>query len=373
MGKKEQKMGAGGDGGVPAVDVRGHAEFFDDLVELVPAKFYVPTLQNEEWMRYKHTKSEKSAAQQARKENSKKAKRLKLDPSQVVSTSEAIKRKAEAGSDDDDEDDDGDEDDDSEAEEEEVKAKAVKAPPKEGMAGGTPRKTAKVPPTLGGWTLDNGNKGGKVSHEELEQRLRKRIEEARTLRKAEESKRKAEEAKNWRKKATGSSAKKRQKTDAAPAANGNKQQAAAPVVENLELTRIQGAGGEEERVKKGLSKRKALEKAEAIQGVMAEGGAKAEKHTWSAAMKRAAGEKVLDDPKLLKKTLKRQEQEKKKSAKKWEDKLRLQGDVRTSKQDKRKSNLKQRKDLVKDQKQERRDKKLLRPGFEGRKEGFINK
>jgi hypothetical protein len=37
------------------------------------------------------------------------------------------------------------------------------------------------------------------------------------------------------------------------------------------------------------------------------------------------------------------------------------------------SNLKQRKDLVKDQKQERRDKKLLRPGFEGRKEGFINK
>jgi hypothetical protein len=45
---------------------------------------------------------------------------------------------------------------------------------------------------------------------------------------------------------------------------------------------------------------------------------------------------VLDDPKLLKKTLKRQEQEKKKSAKKWEDKLRLQGDVRTSKQDKRK-------------------------------------
>lgn len=77
----------------------------------------------------------------------------------MVSTSEAIKRKAEAGSDDDDEDDDGDDDDDSEAEEEEVKAKAIKAPPKEGMAGGTPRKTAKVPPTLGGWTLDNGNKG----------------------------------------------------------------------------------------------------------------------------------------------------------------------------------------------------------------------
>jgi hypothetical protein len=42
---------------VPAVNVRGHAEFFDDLVELVPAKFYVPTLQNEEWMVINHSAS----------------------------------------------------------------------------------------------------------------------------------------------------------------------------------------------------------------------------------------------------------------------------------------------------------------------------
>jgi hypothetical protein len=34
--------------------------------------------------------------------------------------------------------------------------------------------------------------------------------------------------------------------------------------------------------------------------VLAEGGVKAERHQWAAAMKRAAGEKVLDDPKLLK-------------------------------------------------------------------------
>jgi hypothetical protein len=32
-----------------------------------------------------------------------------------------------------------------------------------------------------------------------------------------------------------------------------------------------------------------------------------------------------------------------------------------------------RKDLVKSQRHEKRDKKLLRPGFEGRSDGFINK
>jgi hypothetical protein len=30
--------------------VRGHALFFDDLVELVPAKFYVPADRSEDWM-----------------------------------------------------------------------------------------------------------------------------------------------------------------------------------------------------------------------------------------------------------------------------------------------------------------------------------
>eukprot|EP00959_Pyramimonas_sp_CCMP1952_P283333 5923097-Pyramimonas_sp.AAC.1 len=41
---------------------------------------------------------------------------------------------------------------------------------------------------------------GKVAHADLAARLRKRIEEARALRKAEESKRKAQDAKDWRKK-----------------------------------------------------------------------------------------------------------------------------------------------------------------------------
>ncbi|RPA84382.1 SURF6-domain-containing protein [Ascobolus immersus RN42] len=44
-----------------------------------------------------------------------------------------------------------------------------------------------------------------------------------------------------------------------------------------------------------------------------------EKETWAKAVKHAAGEKVRDDEKLLKKTLKRQEKQKKKSTKEWGD------------------------------------------------------
>lgn len=111
----------------------------------------------------------------------------------------------------------------------------------------------------------------------------------------------------------------------------------------------------------------------ALQAVVAEGGVKADNHAWSAAMKRASGEKVLDDPKLLRKTLKREEKRKQKSSEKWEKKLALQKDTRDAKQSKRNSNIKARKDSVRDKRQERRDKKLLRPGFEGRKSGFLNK
>jgi hypothetical protein len=42
-----------------------------------------------------------------------------------------------------------------------------------------------------------------------------------------------------------------------------------------------------------------------------------EKESWSKAIKRAEGEKVKDDPKLLKKTIKKKNMKKKKSEKVW--------------------------------------------------------
>lgn len=50
---------------------------------------------------------------------------------------------------------------------------------------------------------------------------------------------------------------------------------------------------------------------------LAERDAVSKKDKWAAMEKRLAGEKVKDDPKLLKRSLKRQEIKKKKSAKAW--------------------------------------------------------
>jgi hypothetical protein len=67
---------------------------------------------------------------------------------------------------------------------------------------------------------------------------------------------------------------------------------------------------------------------------------KAERHQWAAAMKRAAGEKVLDDPKLLKRSLKREAKRKEKSAATWAQKEKEQKEARDAKQNKRQTNLK---------------------------------
>ena len=66
--------------------VHQHSDFFDRLVELIPAKYYVPDEQNPEWSKFNKTKSAKAAAKQEAKENSKKALRAKLAPGNAQST-----------------------------------------------------------------------------------------------------------------------------------------------------------------------------------------------------------------------------------------------------------------------------------------------
>ena len=80
--------------GAPLEDrVKGHSDFFDRLVELIPAKYYVPDEQNPEWSKFNKSKSAKAAAKQAAKENSKKALRAKLNPVNAQSTLEKIRSK----------------------------------------------------------------------------------------------------------------------------------------------------------------------------------------------------------------------------------------------------------------------------------------
>ncbi|KAF2799921.1 SURF6-domain-containing protein [Melanomma pulvis-pyrius CBS 109.77] len=93
-----------------------------------------------------------------------------------------------------------------------------------------------------------------------------------------------------------------------------------------------------------------------------------EKDLWLTAKKRAQGEKVHDDPNLLKRTLKRQEKAKEKSKQEWKDRLTSVSTGKYMKQKKRDENLKKRKEEKgsKGKKAKKPGKKVKkRPGFEG--------
>ncbi|KAK2584118.1 hypothetical protein KPH14_006559 [Odynerus spinipes] len=89
-----------------------------------------------------------------------------------------------------------------------------------------------------------------------------------------------------------------------------------------------------------------------------------EKEAWKSALARAGGEKVKDDPDLLKRTIKRQEQQKKRSAKKWESRIETVHKSKQEKQEKRQENIMKRKKEKKTHKLKKAAKKgRVIPGF----------
>ena len=104
----------------------------------------------------------------------------------------------------------------------------------------------------------------------------------------------------------------------------------------------------------------------------AEGKALEKEHAWKASLQRAQGDKVLDDPRLLKKSLKKAEAKKRKSAAAWEERKERVVEQQKAKQDKRRKNLKDRAAGKIARRIEKGARKRLRPGFEGRKDGMIN-
>lgn len=89
-----------------------------------------------------------------------------------------------------------------------------------------------------------------------------------------------------------------------------------------------------------------------------------EKDAWKSALAKASGEKVKDDPDLLKRTIKRRDQQKKQSSKKWESRLEnVQKGIR-ERQEKRQENIMKRKKEKKLNKLKKAAKKgRATPGF----------
>ena len=135
--------------------------------------------------------------------------------------------------------------------------------------------------------------------------------------------------------------------------------------------------GEGKRRKK-LSKQAALEKAvatkeklAALQGT-AEGREEALRVGWDKALRAAGGERVLDDPRLLKKSIKREAKSKLKSQKAWQERNKATEEASKAKKLKRFQNIAKKKQGNRAKRIEKRDNKLQRAGFEGRRQGTLN-
>lgn len=96
-----------------------------------------------------------------------------------------------------------------------------------------------------------------------------------------------------------------------------------------------------------------------------------EESHWGKAVLMATGEKVKDDPKLLKKTIKKTEAQKRRSAKEWKLRMEKVKQDEIKRQKKREENTQKRKEEKKGGNKNK--KKKARPGFEGAQRGAKSK
>lgn len=120
-----------------------------------------------------------------------------------------------------------------------------------------------------------------------------------------------------------------------------------------------------------LAKAEAKQKTAAVAAIDAAAEAKAAGEAWGAALARARGEKVLDDPTRLRRSLKKDAKAAAKRGAAWAQRISAQQQSQAERQKKRTDNLQARVTAKADKKKAKREKKLLRPGFEGRRSGFI--
>ena len=142
----------------------------------------------------------------------------------------------------------------------------------------------------------------------------------------------------------------------------------------LEFNKLAAAASAPKASKKKLSTAQLLAHAEEKERLKRErmsspdgGGEDAQIEEWQKALEKAGGIKQKDNPKLLRKTLKRQERQKTKSAREWKSRTKAVEKAKSEKQTRRTANLAERKTKNKT----RAANLKRRAGFEG-KRTFLN-
>eukprot|EP00210_Caulerpa_lentillifera_P005323 g5086.t1 len=135
-------------------------------------------------------------------------------------------------------------------------------------------------------------------------------------------------------------------------------------INNLQFTQLTGNGNQEDAEIRGKSRKRKLTKSlskaqrnKEIEKSFAEtgqGGERVFSTEWNHALQRASGERVLDDPQKIQKTIKNQKKQKIRSAKAWEQRLEAVEQQKQERQEKRQKNLKMRSDQKKRKKDMRR-------------------
>lgn len=358
--------------------------FFDDLVNMLPAKLYVAGNSGDDY-NPKYFKGQAKESKEARRALSKQAKRAKLDPS-LAETTTQVKKRLEGG--------DGS-----------VTPRAVKP------TSITPKQPSEIQEVQ---EVPTTPTAGLSRIEALRAKLHAKLAEKRGQRPADPnavSKRAARRVEKKKRQEEAAQRKKKAHTQADTSNNkkykiGGPEGSDDPVVDlaQMDFGRLAGLNkpaltnyqktnkalaniGKSKNLQKMLAdaeaKRQRLE--ELKQSQKEEDKVKAANLEWGDAIKEASGDRVKDDPAKLKKALKRQAAKKAKSAKAWKSRMEQTQQKMNERQKIRQHNLTQRKQggaaganlskkkIVTDEdKKKAAGKRGGRAGFEGRKQEFLN-
>eukprot|EP00043_Microstomoeca_roanoka_P021027 m.254793 g.254793 ORF g.254793 m.254793 type:complete len:331 (-) comp18692_c0_seq1:286-1278(-) len=320
--------------------LESHNEFFNNVIRLIPPKFYLAEADEENHAKIsarflRNVKN--NAPKQEVKEQSKKAKRARLDPTQHKTILDH-------------------QDEQLRAEEEEDENPTKRPAP------------ATAPTT-------------NLGPQELRARLAARLQALRSKRKIPEESEESQDRMPMQNKRSKLKEKRKQHAlvkqthqqfDTVNRAKPQGNKVTLPTAP-VAFSKFEFANESQKKNKARPNAKQLLEKVERekqeIEELRAEDATKAaeieQKLGWDKALKRAEGQKVFDNPKLVKKTIKREERKKAKSKKAWDARNATVEKEQRERQEKRERNLKARRDARKDRKLKKIQKR--RPGFEGAK------
>ncbi|KAL1521580.1 hypothetical protein AB1Y20_021239 [Prymnesium parvum] len=330
------------DSSTQAARLAAHSAYLDGLIAMVPPKFYFPADPEEVARKFqKYTGKQPQVPKHERKMQANERKRARLDPDQA-NVAEQIVANAE-----------------------------------EELAGGEGLVAAGNASGEGNYAGLNG--GVLVSTVgDLRDRLTVKLQEMRgsrggSTKDAASRERKEKQPKHQAPKRSAQTAAEAGCANGASSAGssgtGSKRAGSA-----LEFNKIAAAASAPKASNKKLSTAQLLAQAEEKERLRRDrlsapdgGGEDAQIYEWQKALEKAGGIKQKDNPKLLRKTLKRQERQKKKSSREWMSRIKTVEKAKLEKQARRTQNLSERKTKNKN----RAASMKKRAGFEG-KRSFLN-